>query len=249
MVVMRTIRWTLPAIGLATAPLRVAATGTRMALNAAAGAAAVAGGAALVDGSAVSGIRQRIDGVTTDLGTITRAAAGVAIEALGGEPLRRASSHGDRRWIRDPRPRRAGCGPDCRRRAERRPRDAGCAPRCSESVRSPGLWSRWPTDGPSTSEIGKVVAEAERGGLATGDPAASTNLPGDDAVLVARTAAAAVAAAGFGLGADRERASAPRPARHASRCRRRWSTIPRSCAAQIEQRLGPDGDRPAVRHR
>ena len=34
----------------------------------------IAGGAALVDGSAVSGIRRRIDGVTTDLGTITRAA-------------------------------------------------------------------------------------------------------------------------------------------------------------------------------
>ena len=239
MVVMRTIRWTLPAIGLATAPLRVAATGTRMALNAAAGAAAVAGGAALVDGSAVSGIRQRIDGVTTDLGTITRAAAGVAIEALGGEPLRRASSHGDRRWIEI----RGLDGPDAARIAD----DVLSAVRAMPGVRRAALNRpiarvvvTVAADGPSTSEIGKVVAEAERAGPATGDPAASTNLPGDDAVLVARTAAAAFAAAGFGLaltgsvlrirGLPDIFSAPPTLADHIPQLRR-----------QIEQRLGSDG--------
>ena len=239
MVVMRTIRWTLPAIGLATAPLRVAATGTRMALNAAAGAAAVAGGAALVDGSAVSGIRQRIDGVTTNLGTITRAAAGVAIEALGGEPLRRASSHGDRRWIEI----RGLDGPDAARIAD----DALSAVRAMPGVRRAALNRpiarvvvTVAADGPSTSEIGKVGCRGR-----TGRP--GDRRPGrvDEPARRRRGPAGPyrrrrICRGGLRPCAHRERASYPRPARHlfgTADVGRPYPAVRR----QIEQRLGSDG--------
>ncbi len=63
MVGTRTTRWSLPGIGLVTAPLRVAAATTRMAVN---------------TGEHI---------------------AGMAVEALGGPPRRRASSNGRRHWI------------------------------------------------------------------------------------------------------------------------------------------------------
>ena len=53
--------------------------------------------------------------------------------------------------------------------------------------------------GPSTAELCRIVAGAERRTSAAGARPTPASLPGDDAVLVARTAAAVGAAAGLGL--------------------------------------------------
>ena len=54
-------------------------------------------------------------------------------------------------------------------------------------------------DGPSSADLCRVVADAERRTGAVGARPRSTSLPGDDAVLMGRTVAAAAATVGLGL--------------------------------------------------
>ena len=129
---------------------------------------------------------------------LTRAAMGIAVEALGGPPSRRVSANGSRRWIEV----RGLDGTDGAA--------AGTAVlaaiRSTAGVRQAVLKSTASRvvvavddEGPSTPELCRLVADAEGRVAAPHRQPSATSLPGDDAVLVARTAAAAVAAAGVGL--------------------------------------------------
>ena len=89
----------LPGLGLLAAPLRAAAASTRMAVTASAVVAGAAASTALLGGSVAASVGRSLARATPDVSALTRAAAGVAIEAIGGPPARRNSSNGPRRWI------------------------------------------------------------------------------------------------------------------------------------------------------
>ena len=79
----------LPGVGgLLTAPMRLTATATGL-----------AGGAALLGGSTAVRAGERALGAIPGARTVGRAAAGMAVEAVGGPPHRRTSRRGARRWI------------------------------------------------------------------------------------------------------------------------------------------------------
>jgi cation-transporting P-type ATPase I len=196
------LRLPLPGIGLVVAPLRIAATGTRMTLDA------------------------------------TASIAGMAVEALGGPPARRTSSNGPRHWIEV----RGLDGEN----GSTLGTDVLKTLRATPGVRSASLNTAVARvvvtvadDGPLSDELCKIVEAAERRVDATGRHRA-TSLPGDDAVLIARTAAAAAAFAGLGLAVTGS----------VLRLRRLSDlvSVPPTLAdqmpgvrARIEQRLGPDG--------
>jgi cation-transporting P-type ATPase I len=197
------MRLPLPGVGLVTAPLRMAAASTRLAV---------------------------------DTGT---AIAGIAVEALGGTPKRRCSSRGARHWI-EVRGLHAENAPTIGA-------EVLTALRATPGVCDASLHSAVARvvvtvedDGPSSAELSKVVNDAERSAVATITRRWPTTLPGDDDVVIARTAAAAVAAAGFGLAVT---GSVLRLGRLPE-----WVSVPPtvldhipSLRTRIEQRLGPDG--------
>ena len=193
-----TTRPALPGFGLVTAPLRVAIAGTRMAATVTATVAAAAGGTALLGGSVATGAARSLAGAAPDVGALSRAAAGVVVEALGGPPARRTSANGPRRWI-EVRGLAGENGPAIAA-------DVLASVRSTPGVRVASLNRSVArivvtvdADGPSSAELCRVVADAERRTAATVARRQPASLPGDDAVLVARTAAAAVATAGLGL--------------------------------------------------
>ena len=73
---------------LLTAPIRLTAA-----------AAGLAGGAALLGGGTAVRVGERALGAIPGARTSARAAAGMAVEAVGGPPHRRSSRRGARRWI------------------------------------------------------------------------------------------------------------------------------------------------------
>jgi cation-transporting ATPase I len=191
-------RRALPGFGLLGAPLRAAVAGTRIAATATAAVAATAGGTALLGGGVATSIGRSLAGAAPDVGALTRAAAGMAIEAIGGPAARRSSTNGNRRWI-EVRGLAGQNGP-------------ATAADVLASVRStPGVRAAFlnrsvarvvvtvDADGPASAELCRIVADAERRGGATVTRQQPASLPGDDAVLMARTAAAVVATAGLGL--------------------------------------------------
>ncbi|MCT7660852.1 cation-translocating P-type ATPase [Mycobacterium deserti] len=201
MALLRTPRLPLPGLGLAIAPLRLAAAGTRMALGAS--------------------------------GTL----AALAVEAVGGPPARRYSANSDRLWVEV-----RGLGGD---NGSAVGREVLKAVKATAGVKSAvlnrsvaRLVVTVDADGPAAEALCGVVADAERAARAVKQPA--LNLPGDDALLVARTAGAAVAAAGLGLsvagsvlrlrGLPEAFSAIPTLSDHVPRLRR-----------QIEQGLGSDG--------
>lgn len=178
-------------LGLITAPLRAATAGTRLALTAGASVAGTAADTAVAAGGAVAN-------AVPDVGALGRTAIGIAVEALGGPPTRRVSTNGSRRWIEV----RGLAGPDGDAIAKTA-LDAICAtPGVRQAVLNAVISRIVVTvdeEGPSTQHLCTLVADAERRAApAVGRPA-PTSLPGDDAVLMARTVAAAVATAGIGL--------------------------------------------------
>ena len=92
-------RRSLPGSRLLTAPLRAAAAGARMTVTATAVVTGAAGSTALLGGGIAANIGGSLARATPDVSALARAAAGMAIEAIGGPPARRTSSNGPRRWI------------------------------------------------------------------------------------------------------------------------------------------------------
>jgi cation-transporting ATPase I len=198
-----TTRWTLPGIGLVTAPLRMAAAATRMAVS---------------------------SGETI---------AGMAVEALGGPPKRRCSSKGPRHWIEV-------CGLDTDD-GTAIGADVLAALRATPGVRKASLNTpvsrvvvTVDEEGPTSAQLCDIVAEAERASTPPEFRPKPASLPGDDAVLVARTAAAAVAAAGFGLAVTGSVLRLRRLSDILSVPPTVLDHIP-AVRTQLEQRLGPDG--------
>ena len=188
-------RRALPGSGLITAPLRAAVAGTR--IVATAGVAATACSTALLGGS-FAGMRRSLAAASPDVGALTRAAAGAAIEALGGPPARRASANGARRWIEV-----GGLGGE---NGSAIAADVLAAVRAASGVRSAFLNRSVArvvvtvdADGPSLTEMCRIVADAERRTAAGAAYQQPRSLPGDDAVLMGRTVAAAAATMGLGL--------------------------------------------------
>jgi magnesium-transporting ATPase (P-type) len=149
-------------------------------------------------GNVVTSVGTSLAGAAQDVEALTRAAAGIAIEAMGGPPARRSSANGSRRWIEV--------------RGLARPDGPAVAADVLASVRStPGVRAAFlnrsvarvvvtvEADGPSSAELCRIVAEAERRTAATAARRQPASLPGDDVVLVARTEAAVAATAGLGL--------------------------------------------------
>ncbi|MGB8386853.1 HAD-IC family P-type ATPase, partial [Mycobacterium sp.] len=232
----------LPGLGVLTAPLRTAAAGTRMAVTASALVAGTAAGTALLGGNVAASMGRSLARATPDVSALTRAAAGVAIEAIGGPPARRTSSNGPRRWIEV-----RGLGGE---------HSSAIAADVLSAVRTtPGVSQAFlnhtlarlvvtldtgAADAPSMTELCRIVAEAERRDRTSVARQHPASLPGDDAVLMARMVAATAATVGLGLSLTGSLLRLPRLpdlvavpptlADHLPRLRR-----------ELERRLGPDG--------
>ena len=176
----------LPGFGLLTAPLRAAAAGTRMAVTAGAVVAGTAASTALLGGNVAASMGRSLARATPDVSALTRAAAGVAIEAIGGPPARRTSSNGPRRWIEV-----RGLGGE---HAAAIAADVLAAVRATPGVRT-GLPEPHPraarghpghraADGPSATELCRIVADAERRDRTRAARQHPASLPGDDALLM-----------------------------------------------------------------
>jgi cation-transporting P-type ATPase I len=180
---------------------------------------------------AVAGTRFAVETGTT--------IAGIAGEALGGAPRRRCSSTGARHWIEvrglDTENGHAiGAEVLAALRKVSGVCDASLNTAVSRVVVSVA------DDGPSRADLVKVVDDAERRAASSIPRTWPTTLPGDDDVVVARTAAAAMAATAFGLSVA---GSVLRLGRMPD-----WVSVPPtvldhipSLRTRIEQRLGPDG--------
>ncbi|MDF3311592.1 cation-translocating P-type ATPase [Rhodococcus sp. T2V] len=131
-------------------------------------------------------------------GAVARSVAGLAREATGGTPVRRFGSGSGRTWIEV-----RGLGG---------PHGPAVAERALSAVRAvPGVeraelhrpWSRLVVtvgpDGPSSQTLCRVVDEAETAVDTAASGRCPIDLPGDDAVLVARVVGAAVSTLGLGV--------------------------------------------------
>ncbi|HJT91692.1 MAG TPA: cation-translocating P-type ATPase [Mycobacterium sp.] len=167
----------------------------------------------------------------------------MAVEALGGPPRRRCSSNGPRHWIEV-----RGLDTDDGAAIGA---DVLAALRSTPGVHKVSLNTSVARavvtvddDGPTSAQLCDVVAEAEAESERASTPSESrpkpASLPGDDAVLVARTAAAAVAAAGFGLAVTGSLLRLRRLSETIAVPPTLLDHIP-AVRTQVEQRLGPDG--------
>ena len=182
----------------------------------------------------------RMATATTRLAVSTGATiVGVAVEALGGPPKRRCSTHGSRHWIEV-----RGLHAE---NSSTIVAEVLAAVKATPGVRNASLNASVArvlitvdADGPSSAELCTVVADAERRTTGTDERQWPVSLPSDDAVLVARTAAAVVAAAGFGLAVTGSVLRLRRLPDVFAVPSTVLDHVPR-LRAQVEQRLGPDG--------
>ncbi|AFM17024.1 P-type ATPase, translocating [Mycolicibacterium chubuense NBB4] len=154
-------------------------------------------GTALLGGRVVADVGASLTSAAPDVSALARAAAGMAIEAIGGPPARRAAANGQRYWI------------------EVRGLEGDDGPEILTNVlaavsSTPGVQDAFvnravarvvvavDADGPTMAELCRVVADAEPRS-AGGAGSRTASLPGDDAVLAGRMLAAAAALAGVGL--------------------------------------------------
>ena len=229
----------LPGFGLMAAPLRTAAAATQMALTASVGIAGAATGTALLGGSVAARMGKSLTRAAPDVSALARATAAMAIEAIGGPPARRNSSNGPRRWIEV-----RGLGG---KHASAIATDVLAVVRETPGVRTAFLNRTLArlvvtvdSDGPSAAELCRIVADAEQRDRTRGARQHPASLPGDDALLMGRMAAAAAATAGLGLSLTGSLLRLPRLpdlvavpptlADHLPRLRR-----------ELERRLGPEG--------
>ena len=225
-----------------TRAVRAAVAGTQMVVTASAVVAGTAAGSALLGGNIAASMGRSLARATPDVPALTRAAVGVAVEAVGGPPARRTSSNGPRRWI------------------EVRGLEGEHAPVIATNVlaavrATPGVRQAFlnrilarvvvtldadATDRPSLAELCRIVADAERRGPTSAGRQHPASLPGDDVLLMARMTAATAATVGLGLSLTGSLLRLPRLpdlvavpptlADHLPRLRR-----------QVERRLGPEG--------
>ncbi len=210
-----------------------------MAVSASAVVAGTAASTALSGGSVAARMGRSLARAAPDVSALTRAAAGVAIEAMGGPPARRNSSNGTRRWIEV-----RGLGGE---HASAIATDVLAAVRATPGVRAAFLNRTLArlvvtvdTAGPSAAELCRIVADAEQRDRTRAARQHPTSLPGDDALLMGRMVAAAAATAGLGLSLTGSLLRLPRLpdlvavpptlADHLPRLRR-----------ELECRLGPEG--------
>jgi len=229
----------LPGFGLLAAPLRVAAASTRMAVTASAVVAGTAASTALLGGSVAVSMGRSIARAAPDVSALARASAGMAIEAIGGPPARRNSTNGPRRWIEV-----RGLGGE---HASAVATDVLAAVRATPGVRTAFLNRTLArlvvtvdVDGPSAAELCRLVADAEQRDRTRAARQHPASLPGDDALLMGRMAAAAATTVGLGLSLTGSLLRLPRLpdlvavpptlADHLPRLRR-----------ELERRLGPEG--------
>ncbi len=209
-----------------------------MAVTASAVVAGTAASTALLGGNVAASMGRSLARATPDVSALTRAAAGMVVEAIGGPPARRNSSNGPRRWIEVR-------GLDSEH-ASVIAADVLAAVRATPGVRQAfvnftlaRLVVTVEADGPSATELCRIVADAERDRTraARQHPA---SLPGDDALLMARMVAASAATVGLGLSLTGSLMRLPRLpdlvavpptlADHLPRLRR-----------ELDRRLGPEG--------
>jgi cation-transporting ATPase I len=225
-----------------TRALRAALASTRMAGTATAVVAGTAASTALVGSSVAASMGRSLARATLDVSALTRAAAGVTIEAIGGAPARRNSSNGPRHWIEV-----RGLESE---HASVIAADVLAAVRATPGVRQAflnftlaRLVVTLDTDvaaGPSAAELCRIVADVEQRYRTRGARHHPASLPGDDALLMARMVAATAATVGLGLSLTGSLLRLPRLpdlvavpptlADHLPRLRR-----------ELERRLGPEG--------
>jgi Ca2+-transporting ATPase len=164
---------------------------------------------------------------------------GMAVEAVGGPPKRRCSKHGSRHWVEV----RGLDGED----GSAIGAEVLAAVSATSGVRKASLNTSVARvviavddDGPSSAELCTIVAEAERRSTTAERRQWPVSLPSDDAVLVARAAAAAVAAGGFGLAVTGSVLRLRRLPDVFAVPSTMLDHVP-GLRAQLEQRLGPDG--------
>ncbi len=232
----------LPGLGLLATPFRAAAAGARMAATASAVVAGTAASTALLGGSVAASAGRSLARAAPDVSALTRAGAGMAIEAMGGPPARRNSTNGPRRWIEV-----RGLGG---KHASAIATDVLAAVRATPGVRTAFLnrsvarlvvtVESSAADAPSAAELSRIVADAERRGrtrAARGHPA---SLPGDDALLMGRMVAAAAATAGLGLALTGSLLRLPRLPDLVAVPPTLVDHLPR-LRRELERRLGPEG--------
>lgn len=210
--------------------------------------AQLAVGCALLGGDAAAGAGRAVVGAATDAVTgaggravsVLRTATDVVVEAVGGPPARRASTHGDRHWVEV----RGLGGPHADTIGAEVLRSLRAVPGVTHvALNRPCARVVVTTDREGTSrDVAAVVADAERRALAGRRPVRQRphTLPADDAVLVARGISAAAATVGLGLsitgnvmrlpGVPDVLSVLPTVADHVPRLRR-----------QVERRLGREG--------
>lgn len=198
-------------------------------------------GTALLGGGAATRVGRSVTRAMPDIPALARTAAGVAVEAIGGPSVRRTSSNGDRRWIEvrglhDEHAAKTVAHVLTAVRATPGVRAAHLNPTLARLVVTldPGV------AGPSTAQLCRIVGDAEQRGRQRLPREKPASLPGDDAVLLGRVAAATAATVGLGLSLTGSLLRLPRLpdllavpptlADHLPRLRR-----------EVDRRLGPDG--------
>jgi cation-transporting ATPase I len=229
----------LPGFGLVTAPLRTAAAATQMALSASALVAGTAASTALLGGSVAASMGRSLARAAPDVPALTRAAAGAAIEAMGGPPARRHSTNGPRRWIEV-----RGLGG---KHAAAIATDVLAAIRATPGVRTAFLNRTLARlvvtvdiGGPSAAELCRIVADAEQRDRTRAPRQHPASLPGDDALLMGRMVAAAAATAGLGLSLTGSLLRLPRLPDLVAVPPTLVDHLPR-LRRELERRLGPEG--------
>lgn len=220
----------LPGFGLVTAPLRAGAL-----------LAATAGSTALLGGNVAASIGKSLARATPDVPALARAAAGVAVEAMGGPPARRCSTNGRRRWIEV----RGLSGDDA----------AAIAGDVLAAVRqTPGVHTAFlnrtlarlvvtldaEAEGPSTAQLCRIIAAAEGRHRTRTTGQQPTGLPGDDVVLMGRMIAAGAATMGLGLSLTGSLLRLPRLPDLVAVPPTLIDHLPR-LRRELEKRLGPEG--------
>jgi len=180
------------------APIRATAAGLNLAVTTTTTVAGLAGAAALIGGSTATRAGEAMLDTLPGVRTTVRAAAAMAVEAVGGPPTRRRSRHGRRYWIEV----RGLSGPDADAIAERVLDAVRAVPGVVDAVVNRSVARVVITVSPHgpDGDLADVVATAERqAGTRTADHRHPLTLPGDDALLVARVLSAATAAASLGI--------------------------------------------------